>query len=160
MTLWPNTCKPGKQLLFHIFNHLSIMHFLNTIKSSYLVITSHQFPFWVKDHIGIVLIAAITWAPWITGITGLHVSHICNHIDGVIPCQTAQSFQQRWGTKPKQQGRKEGRKERKHQNQSIHRNAGTKNTDYKNHRFKLVISDTRLSFSVIQQKAVVLCSKD
>lgn len=71
------------------------MHFLNIVKSSYLVITSHQFPFQVKDHIGVVLVAAITWAPWITGITGLLVSHIPNHIGGVTPCQTAQSFQQR-----------------------------------------------------------------
>lgn len=51
---------------------------------------------------------------------------------------------------------REGRKETKHQNQPIHKKANTNITDHKNDSFKLVISNRRLSFSVIQQKAVVL----
>ena len=58
----------------------------------YLVVTSHQFPLWVKDDIGIVLIATIAGAAGITGVTRLLVPHVCNHIDGVIPGHAAESF--------------------------------------------------------------------
>ena len=35
----------------------------------YLVVTSHQFPLRVKDHVGVVLIATVAGAAGITGIT-------------------------------------------------------------------------------------------
>lgn len=45
---------------------------------------------------------------------------------------------------------RQGRKEIKHENQPIHKNANAKTSDHKYDRFKLVISNMRLSYPVIQ----------
>ena len=60
--------------------------------TSYLVVTSHQFPFWVKDNVSVVLVATITGALGVTGITWLLVPDICHYIDGVVPSHAAESF--------------------------------------------------------------------
>lgn len=60
--------------------------------TSYLVVTSHQFPFWVKDNVSVVLVATITGALGVTGITWLLVPDICHYIDGVVPGHAAESF--------------------------------------------------------------------
>lgn len=56
------------------------------------MVTSYQFPLWVKDNICIVVVATVTGAFGITGVTGLLVPHIRNHIDGVTSGHAAESF--------------------------------------------------------------------
>lgn len=56
------------------------------------MVPSHQFPLWVKDDIRIVVVATVTGAFGITGVAGLLVPDICNHIDGVISGHAAESL--------------------------------------------------------------------